>query len=219
MSEMAKLRHGKTTKHSGVKITTFDIKFHVTTDFGIPGAFAITNKHKHKFFLQSATLEVSGYISIHFDCNSWVYPVHRTKTDRLFFSNTVSHMTNWFFLSKMSSKSHKACCCVQSYLPSQTPNALVQLRKEELLSLRRDGTGERKEWERIYDYDFYNDLGNKEPRHARPVLGGSLMYPYPRRGKTGLNGHQGIQIFHGHTPSIPYSSSFIRIPIFKEMLN
>ncbi|KAG5514887.1 hypothetical protein RHGRI_036064 [Rhododendron griersonianum] len=175
MSEMAKLRHGKTTKHSGVKITTFDIKFHVTTDFGIPGAFAITNKHKHKFFLQSATLEVSGYISIHFDCNSWVYPVHRTKTDRLFFSNT-------------------------SYLPSQTPNALVQLRKEELLSLRGDGTGERKEWERIYDYDFYNDLGNKEPRHARPVLGGSLMYPYPRRGKTGLNGNQGTITLDMYVP-------------------
>ncbi|XP_058196669.1 probable linoleate 9S-lipoxygenase 7 isoform X2 [Rhododendron vialii] len=175
MSEMAELRHGKTTKHSGVKITTFDIKFLVTADFGIPGAFAITNKHKHKFFLQSATLKVSDYIIIHFDCNSWVYPVHRTKTNRLFFSNT-------------------------SYLPSQTPNALVQLRKEELVSLRGDGTRERKEWERIYDYDFYNDLGNKEPRHARPILGGSLMYPYPRRGKTGLNGNHGTITLDMYVP-------------------
>ena len=72
----------------------------------------------------------------------------------------------------------------------------MELRKEELTSLRGDGTGERKEWERIYDYDYYTDLGNPEkgPQHMRPVLGGSVTYPYPRRGRTGRpRSNQGTQ--------------------------
>lgn len=78
--------------------------------------------------------------------------------------------------------------CWQSYLPKQTPSALLELRKSELKSLRGDGTGERKEWDRIYDYDYYNNLGrpDKDQKHSRPILGGSESHPYPRRGRTGL---------------------------------
>jgi linoleate 9S-lipoxygenase len=63
----------------------------------------------------------------------------------------------------------------------------VYYRQEELKTLRGDGTGERKEWERIYDYDVYNDLGDpdKKASLARPVSGGSSTMPYPRRGRTG----------------------------------
>ncbi|KHN22174.1 Linoleate 9S-lipoxygenase 5, chloroplastic [Glycine soja] len=139
----------------------YKIKIHVDSHFGTPRAFVIQNQHKKKFFLQSASIETNDRI-IHFDCNSWIYPIKKTKSDRLFFSNR---------------------CC----LPSHTPRALVELRKEELDRLRGNGMGERKEWDRIYDYDCYNDLGDpdKGPEHLRPVLGGSRLFPYPRRGRTG----------------------------------
>lgn len=52
------LKHGKSCEHNGTKITKYKVKFRVEPDFGIPGAFLIKNEHKHKFFLQSATLEV-----------------------------------------------------------------------------------------------------------------------------------------------------------------
>ncbi|KAM3704866.1 hypothetical protein ACJW31_03G038300 [Castanea mollissima] len=75
----------------------------------------------------------------------------------------------------------------KTYLPSETPVPLLKLREIELVDLRGDGTGELQEWDRVYDYAYYNDLGdsNKNAKYARPVLGGSSEYPYPRRGRTG----------------------------------
>jgi lipoxygenase len=74
----------------------------------------------------------------------------------------------------------------QSYLPSQTPSGLRRLREEDLENLRGNGEGERKSFERIYDYDVYNDLGDpdKSLKLQRPVLGGKEL-PYPRRCRTG----------------------------------
>ncbi|CAN1325703.1 Linoleate 9S-lipoxygenase 6 (Fragment) [Linum perenne] len=163
LSRRAYLRHGKSKKKGCIRRTTYKIKLWVEPDFGTPGAFLIANRHKHKFFLESVTVEVVGQQKhIHFDCSSWIYPIDKTKSERLFFSNT-------------------------SYLPNQTPPALVELRKLELLGLRGDGTGERKEWDRIYDYDLYNDLGDPDKGwlHARPVIGGCRWHQYPRRGRTG----------------------------------
>uniref|UniRef100_A0A2N9G921 Lipoxygenase n=1 Tax=Fagus sylvatica TaxID=28930 RepID=A0A2N9G921_FAGSY len=75
---------------------------------------------------------------------------------------------------------------VKSYLPSQTPSALRRLRKEDLKNLRGNRQGERKKFERIYDYDVYNDIGDpdKSPELKRPVFGGK-DHPYPRRCRTG----------------------------------
>ncbi|PKI55323.1 hypothetical protein CRG98_024339 [Punica granatum] len=162
LSKEVRLKHGRSKKDKGLKTVTYRVKIRVDTEFGIPGALVINNKHKNKFFLQSASFQVPSGRTIHFDCNSWVYPVKKTNADRIFFSN-------------------------MSYLPNQTPEALEELRREELSCLRGDGTGKRKEWDRIYDYDYYNDLGNPDrgEEHVRPVLGGNASYPYPRRLRTG----------------------------------
>lgn len=78
-------------------------------------------------------------------------------------------------------------CVVQVYLPHETPAGLRELREKELVDLRGDGTGVRKEADRIYDYDVYNDLGDSDQSDClkRPVLGGSEELPYPRRIRTG----------------------------------
>ena len=64
-------------------------------------------------------------------------------------------------------------CCVQLYLPGETPEGLVTLRQQELENLRGDGKGERKYHDRIYDYATYNNLGDLDTKLAlkRPVLG------------------------------------------------
>ncbi|WOH14357.1 hypothetical protein DCAR_0933876 [Daucus carota subsp. sativus] len=143
--------------------SAFDCMFDWEEDIGLPGAFLIRNFHHSEFYLKTLTLEnVPGHGNIHFDCNSWVYPAEKYKTDRIFFTN-------------------------QTYLPSETPATLLQYREEELVNLRGNGSGKLEEWDRVYDYAFYNDLGepDRDLKYARPVLGGSSEYPYPRRGRTG----------------------------------
>ncbi|XP_010277584.1 PREDICTED: probable linoleate 9S-lipoxygenase 5 [Nelumbo nucifera] len=143
--------------------SSFNITFDWDEGIGVPGAFIIRNFHHSQFFLKTVTLEdVPGVGRVHFICNSWVYPTKHYKYDRVFFSN-------------------------QTYLPANTPEPLRKYREEEIVNLRGDGTGELQEWDRVYDYAYYNDLGNpdKGPDSARPVLGGSTQYPYPRRGRTG----------------------------------
>ncbi|CAJ1950891.1 unnamed protein product [Sphenostylis stenocarpa] len=149
----------------------YDIYFDWNDDeMGIPGAFYVTNQMKDEFFLVSMTLEYPAPTSdeeknkskIHFVCNSWVHNYKCYKTDRLFFDN-IPHLPG-----------------------NQTPETLRKYREEELKSLRGDGTGERQKWDRIYDYDVYNDLGflDSDGPEDHPILGGT-RYPYPRRVRTG----------------------------------
>ncbi|CAN0914262.1 Linoleate 9S-lipoxygenase 1, partial [Linum grandiflorum] len=133
-------------------------------EIGVPGAFLIKNNHHSEFLLKSLTLEdVPGEGRIHFVCDSWVYPAHvYDHKDRVFFAN-------------------------KTYLPQETPLTLVKYREEELVTLRGNGEGELQEWDRVYDYAYYNDLGDPDrgPKYARPILGGSVEFSYPRRGRTG----------------------------------
>ncbi|XP_061338667.1 linoleate 9S-lipoxygenase 5-like [Gastrolobium bilobum] len=146
--------------------TTVDTEFSITFDWdesmGVPGAFIIRNHHHSQLYLKTVTIEdIPGHGPVNFVCNSWVYPAHRYTHDRVFFAN-------------------------KAYLPCQTPEPLCKLREEELAILRGKGVGKLNEWDRVYDYAYYNDLGTPDdgPEYARPVIGGS-QFPYPRRGRTG----------------------------------
>nr|AEO13837.1 lipoxygenase [Gladiolus hybrid cultivar] len=140
----------------------FGVTFRWEEEIGIPGAVIVKNNQEDEFFLKSITLEdYPGKGRIHCVCDSWVYNVSKYTYDRIFFAN-------------------------DTYLPANTPGPLKPYRDDELFNLRGDGVAVDKqleEWDRVYDYAYYDDLGN--PKDPRPVLGGTDEYPYPRRGKTG----------------------------------
>ncbi|XP_021772005.1 linoleate 13S-lipoxygenase 2-1, chloroplastic-like [Chenopodium quinoa] len=134
----------------------------VPPEFGEVGAVLVENEHHTEMHLIDIVLDGLPFGSVQFNCNTWVHAKFDNPEKRVFFTN-------------------------KSYLPSQTPAGLKKLREKELKSLRGDGKGERKSFERIYDYDIYNDVGDpdRDPALARPALGGSKELPYPRRCRTG----------------------------------
>ncbi|KAK9096529.1 hypothetical protein Sjap_022026 [Stephania japonica] len=144
----------------------FECSFNMPKTFGQVGAVTMQNQQEDETLLVS-TIALDGLpsptttTSLTFNCNSHISPMSQNHDLRIFFSN-------------------------KSYLPAQTPDGLKRLRNLDLENLRGDGTGERKESDRIYDYDVYNDLADPDsnPDLARPVLGGS-KHPYPRRCRTG----------------------------------
>ncbi|MBA0764132.1 hypothetical protein Gotri_013501 [Gossypium trilobum] len=143
---------GWNNRSSYLEDRTFHVDFEWDEDFGTPGAVLVHNPYESEFYLKTITLQdVPGRGPIHFLCNSWVY---QNQGSRIFFST-------------------------KAYLPRDTPEALRMCREEELRVLRGNGEGKLEEWDRVYDYDVYNDLGRL------PVLRGSHEYPYPRRGRTG----------------------------------
>ncbi|KAJ9555505.1 hypothetical protein OSB04_010119 [Centaurea solstitialis] len=135
----------------------YDCNFQVPTDFGDIGAVLVKNNFRQDFFFKTIALDDK----ITFTCDSWVHSTYDNPERRIFFSD-------------------------KSYLPSDTPNGMKLLRTKDLESLRGNGEGERKSFERIYDYDVYNDVGSPDISESllRPVLGGQ-EHPYPRRCRTG----------------------------------
>lgn len=70
--------------------TVFSITFDWDESMGVPDTLVIRNHHHSHFYLKTVTLEdVPSHGRVHFVCNSWVYPTHRYKYDRVFFSNKV----------------------------------------------------------------------------------------------------------------------------------
>ncbi|BAF08094.1 lipoxygenase 2.3, chloroplastic [Oryza sativa Japonica Group] len=149
--------------HRTMKQDTYEAEFAVPATFGPVGAVLVENEHHREMFVKEICLVTGADDSsaVTFDCNSWVHSKFDNPDRRIFFT-------------------------VKSYLPAQTPKGIEALRKKELETLRGDGTGERKFFDRVYDYDVYNDLGDPDFKieHLRPVLGGD-EHPYPRRCRTG----------------------------------
>ncbi|KAL6874154.1 hypothetical protein ACP4OV_014236 [Aristida adscensionis] len=158
---------GKHEDHEFAQV--YEAEFRVPATFGPVGAVRVVNNHRSEM-VKIGDIKVfhdgkDESSAITFHCNSWIHPAMSRDDDddkRIFFP-------------------------LKSYLPSQTPKRLESLRKKELHAVRGDGHGTRKKIDRIYDYDVYNDLGDpdNDPKTARPVLGGSDKYPYPRRCRTG----------------------------------
>lgn len=73
--------------------TTFNVTFEWDESETVPGAFIIKNHHHSQFYLKTVTLDIPGHGPLHFVCNSWVYPAHRYKYNRVFFSNKVRSYT------------------------------------------------------------------------------------------------------------------------------
>lgn len=76
------------SKKSSVKAerVNYTAEFIVDSDFGVPGAIAVTNKHQREFFLESIVIEGFAIGAVHFPCNSWV------QGERIFFSNKVTNL-------------------------------------------------------------------------------------------------------------------------------
>nr|ACD43485.1 lipoxygenase 2 [Olea europaea] len=160
-SEKPKIKAYAHKKDKDGDETHYESNFNVPEDFGEVGAITIENEHHKEMFVESVVIDGLYGGPINVTCNSWIHSKFDNKEPRVFFVD-------------------------KSYLPSNTPSGLKIYREKELQILRGDGTGERKTFERIYDYDVYNDLGDPDSSEdlARPVLGGQ-EHPYPRRCRTG----------------------------------
>ncbi|CAN4090618.1 unnamed protein product [Withania somnifera] len=142
-------------------VVEYAANFTVPHDFGRPGSIIITNLLDKEIHLVRIVVHGFNEGPLFFSVNTWIHSQRDNPESRIIFQN-------------------------KAYLPSQTPLGIKDLRREDLLSIRGNGKGERKLHERIYDYDVYNDLGNPDKSEdlARPLIGGKER-PYPRRCRTG----------------------------------
>ncbi|KAE8726092.1 Linoleate 13S-lipoxygenase 2-1 [Hibiscus syriacus] len=139
----------------------YEAKFEIPAGFGEIGAVAVENEHHKEMYIQEIVLDGFHNGPVRVKCASWVHSKFDNPQKRVFFTN-------------------------KSYMPWETPSGLKKLREEELKVMRGDGQGERKPFDRVYDYDVYNDLGDPDIdlSKKRPILGGK-QFPYPRRCRTG----------------------------------
>ncbi|KAK7341600.1 hypothetical protein VNO80_24536 [Phaseolus coccineus] len=159
--EKKTLEHYAHRTHQSAEEVRYEAEFEVPESFGEIGALLVENEHHREMFVREIVLDGFELGPVRFACESWLHSKHDNPEKRVFFPN-------------------------KSYLPSETPEGVKRLREAELDTLRGNGQGERQSFDRVYDYDVYNDLGDpdKDSDLSRPVLGGP-EHPYPRRCRTG----------------------------------
>lgn len=83
------------SKKSNVKAERvhYTADFTLDSDFGMPGAITVTNKHQKEFFLETITIEGFARGPVHFHCNSWVQSNKDHPGRRIFFTNQVFFKT------------------------------------------------------------------------------------------------------------------------------
>uniref|UniRef100_I1R324 Lipoxygenase domain-containing protein n=1 Tax=Oryza glaberrima TaxID=4538 RepID=I1R324_ORYGL len=165
----------------------YESSFGVRSSFGAIGAVNVVNRFNTEVYISDIEVHLHGghhhSSAVTFQCNSWI-TCNNPNDRRFFFPLKATYSLPYRHHQSIGRK--LVTLIISSYLPSQTPRGVKNLRKEELKTIRGNGRGERKEWERVYDYDVYNDLGDpdNDPATRRPVLGGRER-PYPRRCRTG----------------------------------
>jgi lipoxygenase len=87
------------SKKSNVKAerVNYIAEFMVNSNFGVPGAITVNNKHQMEFFVETITLEGFACGPVHFPCNSWVQSRKDHPGKRIFFSNKVNKSSYFFF--------------------------------------------------------------------------------------------------------------------------
>uniref|UniRef100_A0A0E0CHR0 linoleate 13S-lipoxygenase n=1 Tax=Oryza meridionalis TaxID=40149 RepID=A0A0E0CHR0_9ORYZ len=173
----------------------YESSFGVRSSFGAIGAVDVVNRFNTEVYISNIEVHLHGghhhSSAVTFQCNSWI-ACNNPDDRRFFFPLKATYSLPYRHHRSIGYKLVTLIIVIEilivqsSYLPSQTPRGVKNLRKEELKAIRGNGRGERKEWERVYDYDVYNDLGDpdNDPATRRPVLGGRER-PYPRRCRTG----------------------------------
>ena len=93
------------SKKSNVKAerVNYIAELMVNSNFNVPGAITVSNKHQMEFFLETITIEGFTCGPIHFPCNSWVQSSKDHSGERIFFTNKVKKkylfFFDWFFKS------------------------------------------------------------------------------------------------------------------------
>lgn len=75
----------------------YTAEFVVDSNFGVPGAITVANKHQQEFFLESITVEGFACGPVHFSCKSWVPSQNDHPGKGIFFSNQVQALVHFIF--------------------------------------------------------------------------------------------------------------------------
>jgi lipoxygenase len=96
-SKPAALRDWSKKSNLKAERVHYTAEFTVDSNFGVPGAITVSNKHQQEFFMESITIEGFACGPVHFPCNSWIQSKKDHPGKRILFSNKVCVAFLFFF--------------------------------------------------------------------------------------------------------------------------